>query len=299
MTLKQLEAYYWAATCSSFAVAASRLNISVSSLSKRIAELEENLGCLLFNRSARHVTLTPIGEQLIPRARELMRNADEFRQRASNNSALTGRCRFGVGELTSLTWLPNMIAAIQEGHPGLWLEPTTSVGQSIEARLEEGDLDFAIIGGPSTRTAIASLIIGEANFTWVCSAQTGINAKTLMPTLLADHTMITLPAGAGTVRILDEWLTEHQIATGRKLSCENWGAVAGLIRQGLGIGFLPTAWADVLIKRGDLKPLRRFQPLSALPYSFQWRRDDTRPLIRKIREIAQAQIHFCAPACMV
>ena len=44
MTLKQLEAFYWAATCASFAVAAERLHLSVSSLSKRIAELEEALG---------------------------------------------------------------------------------------------------------------------------------------------------------------------------------------------------------------------------------------------------------------
>ena len=50
MTLKQLEAFYWAATCASFAVAAERLHLSVSSLSKRIAELEA-LGQLLFDRS--------------------------------------------------------------------------------------------------------------------------------------------------------------------------------------------------------------------------------------------------------
>lgn len=38
MTLKQLEAFYWAATCSTFAMAAGRVHLSVSSLSKRIAE---------------------------------------------------------------------------------------------------------------------------------------------------------------------------------------------------------------------------------------------------------------------
>ena len=51
MTLKQLEAFYWAATCASFAVAAERLHLSVSSLSKRIAELEDALGRPLFDRS--------------------------------------------------------------------------------------------------------------------------------------------------------------------------------------------------------------------------------------------------------
>ena len=52
MTLKQLEAFYWAATCASFAVAAERLHLSVSSLSKRIAELEEALGQLRCSTAA-------------------------------------------------------------------------------------------------------------------------------------------------------------------------------------------------------------------------------------------------------
>lgn len=299
MTLKQLEAYYWAATCRSFVIAAGRLNISVSSLSKRISELEQGLGCSLFNRSARSVALTPAGEQLLSHALELLRHAEEFRQRASNNASLSGRCRFGVGELTSLTWLPDMISAIRQAHPDLWLEPTASIGQSIEGRLEQGELDFAVIGGPSTRTAIASLAIGKVDFTWVCAATATLNAARFLPAHLADHTLITLPQGAGTVRILDEWLAAHQVAVGRKLCCENWGAVAAMIRQGLGIGFLPSAWAQLLIKRGVLQSLRRLAPLSPLPISFQWRRDDTRPLIRHLRVIAQEQINFRAPACMI
>jgi hypothetical protein len=72
MTLKQLEAFYWAATCLNFSVAAERVHLSVSSLSKRIAELEASLGVQLFDRSGRAAELTPQGEQLLPRIRELL-----------------------------------------------------------------------------------------------------------------------------------------------------------------------------------------------------------------------------------
>jgi DNA-binding transcriptional LysR family regulator len=61
MTLKQLEAFYWAATCASFAVAAERLHLSVSSLSKRITELEDALGQPLFDRSGHKAALTDAG----------------------------------------------------------------------------------------------------------------------------------------------------------------------------------------------------------------------------------------------
>lgn len=81
MTLKQLEAFYWAATCLNFSVAADRVHLSVSSLSKRIAELEASLGVQLFDRSGRAAELTPQGEQLLPRIRELLHGAAQLRGR--------------------------------------------------------------------------------------------------------------------------------------------------------------------------------------------------------------------------
>ncbi|CPJ43778.1 LysR family transcriptional regulator [Bordetella pertussis] len=83
MTLKQLEAFYWAATCASFAVAADRLHLSLSSLSKRIAELESALGLDLFDRSGHRAVLTAAGERLLPQARDLLASADRWGRRIS------------------------------------------------------------------------------------------------------------------------------------------------------------------------------------------------------------------------
>lgn len=299
MTLKQLEAFYWAANCKSFAVAANRLNISVSSLSKRIAELETSIGSELFSRNARSATLTPLGEQLIPHAKDLLRNADQFMKRASNSRALSGRCRFGVGELTSLTWMPRLIEEIQRTHPKLSIEPFVGVGELIECRLVEGELDFAIIAGPSTRPFITSSLIGHTEFIWVASKKAVPNPTTLPPQALADHTLIILPQSAGTVRMLDDWMAELNVSPGRNLNCNSWGAIAGLIRQGLGLGFLPSAWAQIMIERGDVHLLSAFPVLRPLQYTIQWRRDDTRPLLQHMRELALRTIDFHAPSCLL
>ncbi|PMQ11604.1 HTH-type transcriptional regulator GltR [Pseudomonas sp. AD21] len=299
MTLKQLEAFYWAATCSSFAIAAGRLNITVSSLSKRIAELEMSLGTELFNRTARSATLTTVGEQMIPHAKDLLGNADQFLRYANSQMSLSGRCRFGVGELTSLTWMPDLIAQIQAYHPDLLIEPIVGVGQDLERGLEDGELDFAIIAGPSTRISIASHIIGKAEFTWVASNDFSEQPASLEATDLPDITLITLPQGAGTVRLIDHWLSNLRTSPARILSCQNWGGVAGLIRRGLGVGFLPEAWAESLIARGQMVHLDKFARLSPLQYTFQWRRDDSRPMIQSIREIASDTIDFHSPTCLI
>ena len=79
MTLKQIEAFYWAATLASFSLAAERLCLSQSSLSKRLGELETQLGKILFDRSGHRAVLTTAGQTLLPQARKLLRVADEVR----------------------------------------------------------------------------------------------------------------------------------------------------------------------------------------------------------------------------
>ena len=98
MTLKQLEAFYWAATCRNFAVAAQRVNLSLSSLSKRIAELEASLGQTLFDRAGHRAVLTEAGQRLVPQAHSLLAAAEALRAgMAPGPAELRGRCRFGVG----------------------------------------------------------------------------------------------------------------------------------------------------------------------------------------------------------
>ncbi|CAB3681755.1 LysR family transcriptional regulator [Achromobacter piechaudii] len=299
MTLKQLEAFYWAATCKNFAIAANRLNISVSSLSKRIGELEASIGADLFSRSARSATLTALGEQLVPHAKDLLRNADQFMQQASNNLTYSGRCRFGAGELTSMTWMPRLIDDIQRAYPNLLVEPFVGVGELVERGLEEGELDFAVIAGPSSRASIASHLIGSAAFEWVAAPRAVPDPAALTPADLPGLTLITQPPSSGVIRMLDDWLTEQGVSPGRTQCCNSWGAIAGMLRHGLGLGFLPTSWARALIQRGDLQALPGLPPLRPLPYTFQWRRDDTRPMLADLRVLAQSAQDFGVPAGML
>src|SRR6218665_1102537 len=103
MTLKQLEAFYWAATCLNFSVAAERVHLSVSSLSKRIAELAPWRGTQLSARSGRAAAPTPQGEQLLPRVRALLRDAAQLQESTGRSVGLQGRCRIGFGGLSGLT----------------------------------------------------------------------------------------------------------------------------------------------------------------------------------------------------
>lgn len=294
MTLKQVEAFYWAATCRNFALAADRLCISVSSLSKRISELEASLGTHLFNRDGRNALLTPKGEDLMDSARSLLHQAEQFRQRANQEAVIAGRCKFGMGELSSLTWMPRFISLLRSAHPQLEIEPHIGLGQMLEIKLEEGEIDFAVIARRSTRMDIASHIVGEVGFSWVASPGLwqAYKKNTHEKETFNIATLVTMPDTAGSISILDKWLTTNNLQMPKRMVCANLGAVAALLREGHGIGFLPHPWAERLVQRGDLEFLSELPGLEPLQYAFQWRRDDTRAMIPLMRSLVSQSIDF-------
>ncbi|WP_445403609.1 LysR family transcriptional regulator [Acinetobacter vivianii] len=294
-TIKQLEAFYWAATCVNFAVAAQRLHISVSSLSQRIHELEGVLDHQLFDRSGHRAVLTEDGERLLSMASKVLEAVITLQTTFTNKNdqkGLNGRLKFGVGELSALTWLPKFIAIAQKEHPLLHLEPYVDVGAVLERKLDAGELDFAIMAGRSSKSSILSQSIMKADFVWMIAEplldQT--SPQDLM-SLLTQHTLVTLPAGAGTTRILDDWLLTQNIHEIKRITCNNWSAVAGMIREGVGIGFLPKGWMENGVGT-TLIQLESDPPLPSLHYAFQWRRGDIRNIIPTMQNLVREHINF-------
>lgn len=240
MTLKQLEAFYWAARCSNFSIAAERLHISISSLSKRIVELEASLGCTLFDRSGYRAVLTETGQNLLPRAFALLESAAEIRNTLGASEGLSGICNFGVGELSALTWLPSFIASARLLYPKLLLAPHVDVGAALEGRVNKGEMDFAIIAGRSSRQNILSLPIAQAQFVWMASPTLANTVGTADSALRQALPLITLPPGAGSSRIIDAWLMAYGIASVARINCNSWGAIVGMLIASVGIGILPT-----------------------------------------------------------
>lgn len=293
-SVKQLEAFWWAATCANFATAAQRVHLSVSSLSKRITELESALGQVLFDRGGHRAVLTEAGERLLPAALGVLNAMAALGQALDTRAALTGHCRFGVGDLSALTWLPAFVAAARQAHPHLVLEPCVDVGGVLERRLDDGELDFAVIAGRSSRSSLLSQPVGAARFAWAAAPGLPGAGRLGAGALLQRHALVTLPPNAGTTRLLDDWLLAHRATVRERILCNSWGAVAGMLRAGVGVGFLPAGWIGTL----GLRAVGGRAPLAPLHYAFQWRRGDARALIPAMQRLAQAQVDFSAPPAL-
>jgi DNA-binding transcriptional LysR family regulator len=295
MTLKQLQAFYWAAKLGSFGLGAERLHTTQSSLSKRIAELESDLDERLFDRSGPRARITEAGQRLFELAAKMLELEDDIRASVPAANALRGVCKFGVGEFVVHTWLPAFAARVRRDHPGVVLEPYIGLAKNLMVKVARGDLDFAIMPAPSTNAAVEAVPVREVELVWV-AAPSLVGASTgLTREMLEQHPMIAMTPESGVTMALDLWAVTHGLKFQRIISTSSMSAAAALAVAGLGLSLLAAGFARPLIERGQLVELRCEDPMPAPPridYFLHSRKEDTRWLLRAIKPIVLLEANF-------
>ena len=159
-TLKQLRYFEAVARQAHFGRAAEMCAISQPALSAQIAALETALGLQLFERSARHVRLTPFGEQFAPRARNILREAEALSEmaRGERGSALT-RLRIGVIPTIAPYLLPSIIGHITAAHPEIDLLVRETMTHKLIEELGDGKLDCAIVALPVSEPSLTEVAL--------------------------------------------------------------------------------------------------------------------------------------------
>src|SRR5699024_8285422 len=131
MSLRQLEAFYWAVILGSFAAAAKRLFVTQSTISMRIRELELHLGVELFDRSSRAVKPTAVGLELMHYARRMLGLASQIKKQITPKAKYSEQIRIGVAEVISLTWLPQLLKKISMNFPQVRQEVTQMLADDL------------------------------------------------------------------------------------------------------------------------------------------------------------------------
>lgn len=295
MTLKQLEAFYWAATLGSFAVAADRLFITQSSLSKRIADLEEDLGCEIFNRAGKKSVLTEAGRTLLKSAREMLDLSETLRAevvQTARRGTLSGVCRFGISELSATTWFPAFVEQIRQTFPQLALEPRVILTRELERQVERGEIDFAVVAGPVISETLAYQPVSRIPLTLVTAPQRLEHQDTLSAEEFQEHDFLTHSPESGLALVFSNWLATHNLKARRTIVCNSLTVITTLAVAGVGTSLLPLDYIQPLISRGLLVPLHTRVKLPPLDYHLIWHRDDIRPMTRAMKELVVPAIDF-------
>ena len=241
MELRVLKYFLAIAREENFTKAAQQLHITQPTLSRQIAQLEEELGVDLFVRSNHNIILTEDGMILKRRAQEILSLADKTkRDFLHKDENLEGVISIGSGEFLSTRCLTNCIAQFRRKHPLVRYEFYSGNAGNIRDQIERGLLDIGLMSEPIDirKYEFISMPIKEEWGAFVREDSPLIDKDFIAPQDLVDIPLI-LPLGDFAESHIGKWFGEYisqidVIAKGNLLYNEammaqsNIGAVIGI-----------------------------------------------------------------------
>jgi LysR family hydrogen peroxide-inducible transcriptional activator len=165
LTLKQLRYFDALARQGHFGRAAAVCAISQPALSLQIKEMEATLGLPLFERAARQVRLTRLGEDLAPRVRDILGRVDELADHArAARAGFVGRLRLGVIPTIAPYLLPAIFDRLAQSHAGLDLHIRETLTPRLVQELADGRLDAAILALPVSEDSLTEVPLFAEDF---------------------------------------------------------------------------------------------------------------------------------------
>lgn len=149
MELRVLEYYLMVAREENITKAAELLHITQPTLSRQLAQMEEELGVKLFKRGKHNITLTEEGLLLKRRAQEMIDLADKTRAELKREEGdLTGVISIGSGETKSMHLLADWMEGFHREHPQVTFDIYSSTADHIKERIEKGLTDIGLLTEP-------------------------------------------------------------------------------------------------------------------------------------------------------
>jgi LysR family transcriptional regulator, hydrogen peroxide-inducible genes activator len=148
-TFRQLEHLVLLADHGHFGRAAKACHVTQSTLSASIKELETVLQASLVDRTKRCVVLTPLGLEIVERARRILQEGKELAEAArAENEPLSGTLRMGVIPTVGPFLLPNILPQLRRAYPTLRLYLVEDLTARLVEGLHTGRLDVVLLALP-------------------------------------------------------------------------------------------------------------------------------------------------------
>lgn len=282
-TLRQLRVFESAARHGSITRAAEELHLTVPAVSIQVRQLEGHAGAILFERSGRGLRLTQAGEEVLRHTREVLahiRGAEE----AIADLESVGRGRLDVAVINAGDhFLPWLVAAFREAHPGIRVRLTVQNRDELLARLAAHETDLAIMSHPPSETGFASTAFAPHPHVIVAAPGHPLAGRRRIPLArLAGEPLITREPGSATRLAMDQAFAEGGVVPAVEMEIASNETIKQAVAAGLGIGFLSAHAVKREVDLGNLAIL----DVAGFPVVRQWYVVHRRE--RRLPRVAQA-----------
>lgn len=254
---------------------ALRLGVTQSTVSARVAALEEAVGSRLFHRSRAGTELTPEGRRFEPHARALRHEWNEARRRIRLPQGTGELVRLGIQNDLAALYLGDWVAEFRAALPetAFYIEPDYSNQMCTD--LLTGLLDFAVMFSPSPHPDLHFESVGDVPYRMV-SAEAARLAEVSAERFVFSHFS---PAFEQLHRQMTPHLAAAPVSVGQS------GAVVSVLEAMGGAGYVPARTAAGMVASGRFRLVTDAPVLRQPVYAALHIRSRVSPLHRRLRRM--------------
>jgi len=248
----------------SFSEAARRLKMPISTVSRRVADLEDRLGVRLLERSTRSLRLTDAGSEVFEHAQRSAELSEAVDNIASNHlTNVSGVLRLSAPPSISDSLLTPLVGAFQASHPDVRVQ--ILVTERMVDHIAEG-VDLVLrVGALKDSTLVARKILTYRHQLLASPAYLEKRGSPKTPQELLDHRLLAFSRWTPESR----WIFVHVNGRDKEtlnfqphLSMNDYAGLAAALVAGAGIGELPPVVQPQLVRGGrliEIMPKWRFR----------------------------------------
>ncbi len=239
-----------------FTKAAERLSLTQPAISQHIKQLEEDLGVLLFTRGKGAIRPTDAGETVIRYARRFNTLYERMTMAIADQEKQLTRLRVGVTHTAESNIVAEVLAEYGNLNPGIVITILTDTIKNLYDRLDNYDLDMAIVEGVTTIPSFSFILLDTDYLVCAMSNENRLSKKPMV-TLndLQNERMILRRAGSATMNLfiaslesLNRSIDEFHVI----LEVDNIATIKDLVRKNLGISILPKSTCMEEVSKGKM-----------------------------------------------
>jgi DNA-binding transcriptional LysR family regulator len=263
MDLRVLRTFVAVAELRHFARAASVCNLSQPAVSHQIAQLEEEVGTKLFNRTGRAVSLTVAGDVMLEEARRILAAVDRARERMQEVvRGAVGRIRLGASPTPGLYLLPALLAKYRSRHAAYDLHFEIGSAQPIAERVAQNDLDMGIIASSPPTAELQTRPLVQDELVLVASPSDRLSrAAAVRAGSLNEARWILREEGSETRQSVITWWQRHRIQPVTTMEFPGPEAVKRAVMAGLGVAMVSRLTVEDELASGRLVAVDVKSPL--------------------------------------
>ena len=255
MEIRQLRAFVAIAESGTFTAGALRVHVTQAAISMQIRQLETEIGAKVFVRAPRHVILTEAGEQLLRRARHILREHDAaLDEIAELAGAERGRLRIGSASAMVLTeQLPSILKELRKQHPAAEISVTSGTSEVLVDQILAGEVDVAFVSLPVDVRGIKTERLSEDQLVAIASPRHKLaKQKTVSAYTLAGERLILGERGGNTRRLIDQFFAQAGVSLRVAMELSRQQAIKRMVEEDMGVGIVPLQSVKDEVEKGKL-----------------------------------------------